>query len=88
MSAPANQGALNTFLSKFEIVSPTNMTFKNGLGSGGFQEQIVLTPEPRGGIWMLLGLLTVGFLATWRRGISFESSRNSGEQKLMCYVAY
>jgi hypothetical protein len=30
------------------------------VGVGGFQEQIVMTPEPRGGIWMLFGLLGVG----------------------------
>jgi hypothetical protein len=40
------------------------MTFRNGLGIGGFQEQIVMTPEPRGGVWILLGLLVGGFLAS------------------------
>ena len=38
------------------------MTFTNGLGVGGFQEQIVFTPapEPSGSIWMLIGLFGVG----------------------------
>jgi hypothetical protein len=36
-----------------------------GVGTGGFQEQIVFTPapEPAGSIWMLIGLFGVaGFL--------------------------
>jgi hypothetical protein len=62
----SNQTALNAFLSQFEIVSPTNMTFSNGLGIGGFQEQIVETPEPRGGVWVLLSLLLGSFLVVRR----------------------
>jgi hypothetical protein len=66
-SMNANQSALNSFLSKFEVVSAANMTFSHGLGVGGFQEQIVMTPEPRGGIWILLALALGGCLL-WRRG--------------------
>lgn len=65
MSAPGNTNALNSFLAQFEIVSDPTMTFTNGLGVGGFQEQIVYTPapEPSGSIWMLIGLFGVaGFL--------------------------
>ena len=65
-SMSSNPTALNTFLSQFEIVSPSGMTFTNGLGSGGFQEQIVETPEPRGGVWVLLSLLVGGFLVIRR----------------------
>ena len=74
MNTPVNLAALSTFLSRFEIVSPTNMTFTNGLGNGGFQEQIVMfpalvpvvvTPEPRAGVWILFCLLG-GFLVTRR----------------------
>jgi hypothetical protein len=60
-----NLNALNAFLADYEIVSDPKMKFTNGLGVGGFQEQIVdpvhltATPEPRGGIWMLIGLLGV-----------------------------
>jgi len=59
-------GATNSFLSHFEVVSDATMTPGNArdgwVGSGGFQEQIVFcpTPEPRGGIWMLIGLFGVG----------------------------
>jgi hypothetical protein len=59
----SNQSALNGFLSHFEIVSDPSMTgLGNGVGVGGFQEQIVMTPtpEPREGIWMLFGLFGVG----------------------------
>jgi hypothetical protein len=66
MNTVGNQTTLNTFLSKFLVVSPSNMTFTNGLGIGGFQEQIVMTPEPRGGVWMLLALLVGGFLVIRR----------------------
>jgi hypothetical protein len=70
MNTPANQGALNSFLSQFEIVTSPKLTFTNGLGIGGYQEQIVMdpivTPEPRGGVWLLLGLLVVGFLGMRR----------------------
>jgi hypothetical protein len=68
-SMSENSGALNSFLSQFEIVSDPSMAgLRNGVGVGGFQEQIVMTPtpEPRGGIWMLLGLFGVGAMA-WRR---------------------
>ncbi len=70
MNTPGNQNALNSFLSQFEIVSSPNMTYTNGLGIGGFQEQIVMdpvaTPEPRRGVWLLLSLLVVGFLGMRR----------------------
>lgn len=73
-SMSGDQTALNSFLSQFEVVSDSNMTFSNGLGVGGFQEQIVMTPtvtpEPRGGIWMLLGLLVGGFLVVRRRRVA------------------
>jgi hypothetical protein len=73
MTEPGNLTALNTFLANYEIVSDPTMTFTNGLGIGGFQEQIVdpitATPEPRGAIWMLLGLFGVGgFLLQRARG--------------------
>ena len=49
--------AVDSFLSKFEVVSDVNMIVPRvGVGVGGFQEQIVMTPEPRGGLWMLIGL--------------------------------
>ncbi len=67
MNTPANLASLNSFLSKFEIVSDENMIFKNGLGTCGFQEQIVMTPEPRGGVWMLLGVLGIAFFAVQRK---------------------
>jgi hypothetical protein len=70
MNTAGNQAALNSFLSQFEIVSSADMTYPNGVGVGGFQEQIVMnpvvTPEPRGGVWLLLSLLVVGFLAMRR----------------------
>jgi hypothetical protein len=66
-----NPAALNNFLSQFEVISPSNMTFTNGLGMGGFQEQIVMTvaptPEPRGTAAILLSLL-VGAFVVMRRG--------------------
>jgi hypothetical protein len=46
MNTAGNRGELNSFLSGFEIVSPTNMKFKRGLGTGGFQEDIVTIPDP------------------------------------------
>ncbi len=66
MNTVGNQNVLNSFLSQFEIVSAANMTFSNGLGIGGFQEQIVMTPEPRGGVWVLLVLMVGGFLMARR----------------------
>jgi hypothetical protein len=69
MNEPANISSLNAFLANYEIVSDPTMIFSNGLGYGGFQEQIVdpvhvaSTPEPSGSIWMLAGLFGVaGFL--------------------------
>jgi hypothetical protein len=61
-------GATNAFLSQFEVVSDIYMTpgtsAQGYVGQGGFQEQIVFTPtptpEPRGSIWMLIGLFGVG----------------------------
>jgi hypothetical protein len=67
MDTPENLAALNTFLASYDVVSDTNMTFSNGLGIGGFQEQMVYTdppaapaPEPRGVSIALIGLLGVG----------------------------
>lgn len=76
-SMNANQAALNSFLSKFEIVSSSNMTFTNGLGIGGFQEQIVMTPEPRAGVWILLALCVGSFLVTRRNrvAVALEGSK-------------
>jgi hypothetical protein len=78
MNTPGNLTALNSFLSRFEIVSPANMTYTNGLGVGGFQEQIVMvttvTPEPRGGAWMLVGLLLGGFLVVRRSRAARDAS--------------
>jgi hypothetical protein len=69
MNTVANQNALNSFLAKIEIVSPTNMSFTNGLGFGGFQEQIiVMTPEPRGSVWVLFCLIVGGLLVRRTRG--------------------
>jgi hypothetical protein len=53
-------GATTAFLSRFEVVSDVNMTVPSvGVGVGGFQEQIVMTPEPRGVALLLLALLGV-----------------------------
>jgi len=73
-SMNANQSALNSFLSKFEIVSSANMTFKNGIETGGFQEQIVMTPEPRAGVWILLSLLVGGFLVVRRNPTVYRTA--------------
>ncbi|MGA2215799.1 MAG: hypothetical protein ABSH31_21180 [Bryobacteraceae bacterium] len=68
-------GATNAFLSQFQVVSDATMTIPRvGVGTGGFQEQIVFTPtpEPRGSIWMLLGLFGVaGFLLQRSRARKF-----------------
>ncbi len=59
-------GATNSFLSQFEVVSDATMTPGNAsdgwVGVGGFQEQIVYTPapEPRDGIWLLMGFFAMG----------------------------
>jgi hypothetical protein len=71
MNMPGNLDALNSFLNGFEVVSDVKMTFANGLGVGGFQEQIVMspTPDPRAGIFLLLGLFVAGaFLVRRSRG--------------------
>jgi hypothetical protein len=65
-SMSGTPAALNSFLSQFEIVSDPNMTFSKGLGIGGFQEQIVMTPEPRAGVGILFAFLLAGILATRR----------------------
>jgi len=47
MNTPSTLDQLDAFLEGFEIVSPTNMKFKrNGLLTGGFQEQIAMIPAP------------------------------------------
>jgi hypothetical protein len=72
MNEPGNISALNAFLANYEIVSDPTMIFSNGLGYGGFQEQIVdpvhlaSTPEPSGSIWMLAGLFGVAGLLVQR----------------------
>lgn len=56
-------GATNSFLSQFEVVSDATMRLPgDGVGVGGFQEQIVFTPapEPRASIWMLIGVFAFG----------------------------
>jgi hypothetical protein len=68
-SMSGNPAALNGFLSQFEIVSDPNMTFSNGLGMGGFQEQIVMTPEPRAGVGILFAFLLAGILAVRRNQV-------------------
>jgi len=80
MNTTANLGELNTFLSNYEIVSDPNMKFKKGRGVGGFEEQIVdpparcAVPEPRGGIWMLIGLFAaVGAVQLQRARAAFSS---------------
>ena len=45
MNTAGNRSELNSFLAGFEIVSPTNMKFKRGLGIGGFQEDIATIPD-------------------------------------------
>ncbi len=69
-------GATNAFLSQFEVVSDATMTpgAAGAPGVGGFQEQIVFTPapEPRGSIWMLIGLFgAVGFVLHKARARKF-----------------
>ncbi len=68
-SMSGNPSALNSFLSQFKIVSDPSMTgLGNGVGVGGFQEQIIMTPtpEPREGVLLLLGLLLGGFVVVRR----------------------
>jgi hypothetical protein len=89
MNTAANLGALNSFLANYEIVSDPAMKFKKGLGIGGFQEQIVdppaapcptpsAVPEPRGGMWMLVGLFAAGgFLLRRSRGAVLGVQRAS-----------
>jgi hypothetical protein len=74
MNTAANQNALNSFLVKVEIVSPTDMSFTNGLGIRGFQEQIVMTPEPRGGVWVLFGLIVCGLVVARRTRAIFNGA--------------
>lgn len=80
-SMNTNQVALNSFLSQFKVISDATMTFSNGLGVGGFQEQIVMTPtptpEPRGGIWLLLGLMVGGFFVVRRNRAAGEASASA-----------
>jgi hypothetical protein len=66
-----NGGATTSFLSNFAIVSDANMlagTSASGwVGIGGFQEQIVMTPEPRALALMLGALLIIGVMTLRRR---------------------
>jgi hypothetical protein len=60
-------GAVDSFLGNFKVVSDVNMQVPAiGVGIGGFQEQIVMTPEPRGVALMLFGLLGIAALARQR----------------------
>jgi hypothetical protein len=88
MNTPGNLGALNSFLSQFEVVSAANMNFSNGLGIGGFQEQIVMTPEPRGAIWMLLGLLAGGFVVMKRRRANGGTDVDAAGRALVADLPY
>jgi hypothetical protein len=68
-------GATTSFLSQFEVVSDATMTpgtAQDGyVGVGGFQEQIVMaTPEPRAGIWVLLGVFLIGACLLRRQQLS------------------
>lgn len=47
MHKPGNLSALNSMLKDFEIVSPATMKFRKGLGTGGFEEQIVMAPTTK-----------------------------------------
>jgi hypothetical protein len=72
MDTPGNMATLNTFLSHYEIVSDASMTFSNGLGIGGFQEQIIdpptaPAPEPRGVAIAAIGLLGAGAFVLRKR---------------------
>ncbi len=92
MNAPANIGALNSFLSRFQVVSPANMSFSNGLGYGGFQEQIVMnpvvTPEPRGSIWLLISLAAGGYWWVRRYRVIATSPSDAKPQGLVAEVPY
>jgi hypothetical protein len=73
-----NQSAMNSFLSGFEVISDPSMTFSNGLGQGGFQEQIVMaTPEPRGTVWMVLCIVLGGFVIARRTRLANAPATNS-----------
>ena len=74
-----NQSAMNAFLSRFEVISDPSMTFSNGLGQGGFQEQIVMTPtpEPRGTVWMVLCILLGGLVMARRTRLANAPVMNS-----------
>jgi hypothetical protein len=80
MTNSGNQIAMNNFLSHFEIISDPSMTFSNGLGQGGFQEQIVMTPtpEPRGTVWVVLCIMLGGLVMVRRnRLVSNALATNS-----------
>ena len=69
-------GATNAFLSNYDVVSDVKMTAgtrsQGWVGTGGFQEQIVYlpTPEPRGGVWVLLAAFSLAcVLARARRSV-------------------
>jgi hypothetical protein len=78
MANSGNQIAMNNFLSGFEVISDPSMTFSNGLGQGGFQEQIVMaTPEPRGTVWMVLCIVLGGFVIARRTRLTSAPAMNS-----------
>jgi hypothetical protein len=73
-------GATNSFLSQVEVVSDATMTVPLvGVGTDGFQEQIVFTPapEPRGSIWMLIGLFGAG-------GFLLQRARRNKALAMLC----
>jgi hypothetical protein len=76
-----NQSALNTFMSQFQVIDSNTMTVANGFGTGGFQEQIVMTPivtaptpEPRGSAFVVLGILLGGFLVVRRNRVATHAA--------------
>lgn len=78
----SNTGAFNAFLSQFDIVSPTNMSFDyaagvGGLGLCGFQEQIVYaptpTPEPRN--------MAAGLAMVLMASLAFMRRRTAAKQR-------
>jgi hypothetical protein len=75
----SNPTALNAFLSNYEVLSDPTMSFSNGVGIGGFGEQLIdppsATPEPRGGVWVLLGALMTGLLFFRRTSVAFSNAR-------------
>ena len=59
-----SSAARDLFLANYRVVSDSTMvSCGGGTLCGGFQEQITVVPEPRGGVWLLLAALAgCGFL--------------------------